>query len=519
MDYFESLDIKKEPFSNSPDPDFFYESRQHNKCLQKLELSIRLRRGLNVVVADVGLGKTTLCRQLIRRFASDKAFSTHLLLDPSCATAMEFLTIIAQMLGEPVSPQDTQRQLKERIKDHLFSQGVEKKRVIVLIIDEGQKLPVFCVEALREFLNYETNSNKLLQIVIFAQKEFDHVLKNHPNFTDRVSLYQSISPFSCLETKRMVRFRLREASQGVDPGIFTKPGFFALHMATGGYPRKIVELCHRVLLAMILQNKKQAGMSLVRSCARRGVPIAARPRSTWRLAFLGSLLAFSALIFTLGAIPALRVPQLMALANNASPSPQDMAIGGNLNSAELPVVEPLKAEPPKAELPGDTTPEDENIISKIAEKKETRILEPKAKTQPEPVSMVRALMPAPKILAANATKPVGAETVKMTNMWAGRFLEYSQIVFWLEKEVRLEEPVVSDKEALFLFAGTSSNLASFRRYSSFPGWVALEKEENGLAARIGLPGNLEGMEHFVLKDPFRLVVNLYHHQAPLLKNF
>ena len=69
MDYFSILNLKQEPFSNSPDPDFFFHSREHQECLQKLELSILLRRGLNVIIGDVGTGKTTLCRQLIRRFA------------------------------------------------------------------------------------------------------------------------------------------------------------------------------------------------------------------------------------------------------------------------------------------------------------------------------------------------------------------------------------------------------------------------------------------------------------------
>ena len=76
MDYFSILNLNKEPFSNSPDPEYFFQSRQHYGCLQKIELSLRLRRGLNVVIGDVGAGKTTLCRQLIRRFAGDEGSET-----------------------------------------------------------------------------------------------------------------------------------------------------------------------------------------------------------------------------------------------------------------------------------------------------------------------------------------------------------------------------------------------------------------------------------------------------------
>jgi general secretion pathway protein A len=86
MDYFKIFNLSKEPFSNSPDPDFFSFSRGHVGCLQKIELSLRLRRGLSVVIGDVGAGKTTLCRQLIRKFAGDEKVDAHLILDPHFST-------------------------------------------------------------------------------------------------------------------------------------------------------------------------------------------------------------------------------------------------------------------------------------------------------------------------------------------------------------------------------------------------------------------------------------------------
>ena len=96
MDYFSILDLAREPFSNSPDPEFFFHSRQHQDCLQKLELSLLLRRGLNVVIGDVGTGKTTLCRQLIRRFAGKQDVETHLVLDPYFLNASEFLATVTR---------------------------------------------------------------------------------------------------------------------------------------------------------------------------------------------------------------------------------------------------------------------------------------------------------------------------------------------------------------------------------------------------------------------------------------
>ena len=169
MDYFRILNLNKEPFSNSPDPDFFFHSRQHLDCLQKLELSLLLRRGLNVIIGDVGTGKTTLCRQLIRRFSQKEEVETHLILDPHVLNATELLASVAEMFtGEkpPVGSDDWQ--VKEQIKQCLFRKGVGENKTVVLIIDEGQKIPAFCLEILREFLNYDNNEYKLLQIVIFA---------------------------------------------------------------------------------------------------------------------------------------------------------------------------------------------------------------------------------------------------------------------------------------------------------------------------------------------------------------
>ena len=101
MDYFSILNLKQEPFSNSPDPDFFFHSREHLECLQRLELSLLLRRGLNVIIGDVGTGKTTLCRQLIRRFARRDEINTHLVLDPYFVDAYEFLSSVGKMILGP----------------------------------------------------------------------------------------------------------------------------------------------------------------------------------------------------------------------------------------------------------------------------------------------------------------------------------------------------------------------------------------------------------------------------------
>jgi len=180
MSYYKLLELNSEPFSNSPEPDLFYQAPQYVQCLQKLEISIRLRRGLNVVMGDVGTA-----RPPFRGCSSGSSAAREMSRCISCSIP----TSTAPSSFSPPSPGCSGSTLGggiERVAAQGKHQGlsfpsrIHKDRVIVLIIDEGQRLPPFCIELLREFLNYETNTSKLLQIVLFAQKEFKKSSMNTP---------------------------------------------------------------------------------------------------------------------------------------------------------------------------------------------------------------------------------------------------------------------------------------------------------------------------------------------------
>lgn len=319
MDYFTILDLKREPFSNSPDPDFFYRSAQHTGCLQQLELAIRLRRGLNVVIGQVGTGKTTLCRELIRRFENEDQLTPYLMLDPGMASEGAFLSEVVDLLtGQRPPDEGGNDRKKETIKQFLFATGIEKKHTPVLIIDEGQKITPACLEILREFLNYETNTHKLLQIVIFAQKEFDHVIAAHPNFGDRINLRIDLKPLGIRDTVEMIHFRIQASGGGSADRLFSLPALMAVYLTTHGYPRRIIHLCHRILLALIIQDRTRAGWRLVRSSARR---IAGhRTRRRWQWGAAGGTLALIAalVLFPDGWLPSLSNTTGKSISRHAS---------------------------------------------------------------------------------------------------------------------------------------------------------------------------------------------------------
>ena len=137
------------------------------------------------------------------------------------------------------------------------------------MIDEGQKLPVFCLEVLRELLNYETNDHKLLQIIIFAQKEFNESLEKLNNFNDRISFRFSLSPLGFSETKALIQFRLEKAAKpGTKIPHFSFFAYLAIYRYTKGFPRKIINLCHHILLGLIIKNHTAADYFFVKSCAK-----------------------------------------------------------------------------------------------------------------------------------------------------------------------------------------------------------------------------------------------------------
>ncbi len=273
MSYYALLGLDKEPFSSSPDPDFFYESSEHHAALMRLLIEIRLRRGLSVILGDVGTGKTTLSRKLFQKLKERPDILFFMVMDPTSQSEELFLESLIRVfdLQNELGERKTILDYKETIKKFLYQKGVDENKTIVLVVDESQTLNSLSLEALRVLLNYETNEFKLLQLVLLGQIELLPRIKEIKNFVDRIVLKYVLNPLDEKEIRDMIDFRLRQAGFDSDLKLFTDEAVSEIYKFTQGYPRRINLLCHNALRALITDNKPVVDAGLIRDIIARNV--------------------------------------------------------------------------------------------------------------------------------------------------------------------------------------------------------------------------------------------------------
>ncbi len=256
MSYFELWGMKQEPFSNSPDPNFFYLTQRHKQALDRLEIGIRLKRGLSTIIGPIGSGKTTLSRALLQRFFSDDQYEFYFIFDPSFRSDFEFLHSLARVF-KIFNAGRTRSLCKAAIEDFLFDRVQKQNKTIILIIDESQKLNQTNLEHLRILLNYESNDAKFLQLILLGQPELYPKIFNMENLADRIHLRFALEPLTVQEVSELIHFRLTQAGlinteSRIDPEL---PQY--LWEKTKGLPRKIIHFCHHALTYSIAHGQNQ----------------------------------------------------------------------------------------------------------------------------------------------------------------------------------------------------------------------------------------------------------------------
>lgn len=259
MSYFKLLGLSKEPFSTNPDPYFLYMSREYDLALTNILIQLRLKRGLSVVLGDVGTGKTSLSRKIVQELHKREDFIFHVVLNPIFEDEKEFLHYLTKNFQGTYLPNLNQirvSELRDRFEKFLFQKNIAENKTVILIIDEAQKLSLETLESLRILLNYETNDFKLIQIVLLGQLELFSKISQIPNFYDRIDFKFSLNPLGFKETKDMIEFRIRQADYKKANYLFLDEAINEIYHYSKGYPRIIIRIAHKCLRSLIFSRNK-----------------------------------------------------------------------------------------------------------------------------------------------------------------------------------------------------------------------------------------------------------------------
>ena len=252
------------PFSNTPDPKFFSPTMLQRKALNALLSGVKEKKGFLVLTGDVGTGKTTLSRTLLRMV--DREIATALVLN-SDLSEEEILKAILMDFGIAVDGM-SKFELMEGLDSYLVDRTNLGKTTLI-VVDDAQNLPPRSLEQIRMISNFETDKEKLVQILLVGQPELDEKLNSHKfrQINQRIAVREQLQPLFLAETVTYVQQRLFRVGGDAARDIFSHQALRAVHRETGGYPRTVNALCDHVLTEARKMLRKTVNVPMVRGAA------------------------------------------------------------------------------------------------------------------------------------------------------------------------------------------------------------------------------------------------------------
>jgi type II secretory pathway predicted ATPase ExeA len=261
--YERHFGLKLKPFALTPDPAFLYPSRQHSMALTMLEYGLESQAAFSLLTGDIGSGKTTLVRRLLRQLGDQVAVG---LISNTHGGFQSIHGWALSALG--IAPADDSDIAKyEALVDSCVREYGKGRRTL-LIFDEAQNLSVDVLEELRLLSNINSEKDLVLQILLVGQPEL-RITLSRPDlkqFAQRVSVDFHLRPLDRNETHAYIRHRLAVA--GGTATLFLPEAIEFIYSQTQGVPRLLNQLCDFALVYGFADGRTTIDADLVAQVLR-----------------------------------------------------------------------------------------------------------------------------------------------------------------------------------------------------------------------------------------------------------
>ncbi|MGK0178761.1 MAG: general secretion pathway protein A [Nitrospinales bacterium] len=331
--YQDFFGFSEKPFDLTPDPKYLYLSPKHKEVLAHLVYGLQENNGFLKIIGEVGTGKTMICRSFLRELRTD--FNIAYIFNPAI-NELELLQTINSELGLP-GKSKSKKKLIDLLNAFLLEERSKGHRVVV-IIDEAQDLEPKVMEQLRLLSNLETDTEKLIQIVLIGQPELEKVLAKDGlrQLRQRITIQWELLPLNLEETRGYIQHRLNVAL-GKGKVRFSRQAVETVFRYSRGIPRMINVICDRTLLIAYTEGTKKIIPQIVKTAVKdigSLVPLESWVDKFWKLVIPSAIaagLGFFALNFF--ALPEFdNKPQGKDIAALIKEDPIDLSSPGELIS-------------------------------------------------------------------------------------------------------------------------------------------------------------------------------------------